>query len=153
MNSYKPDSEFDLEKRTFNTFEFYKKHQDFITPAGLSFFQADWDETLKDFYHNKLNMKEPIYEYDFPVAILKDQVHYPHRQPFNLYMDRYADPKEVNKRFLVEKLSKTHPFNGPEKQLKYPNAQDMRHLPSWIQTEIRKKNLGWGRVREIQSDD
>lgn len=153
LKDYKIEKEFDLEMRTFSTFEFYKKHQDFITPAGLSFFQADWDESLKEFYHEKLNLKQPIYEYDFPENILKEQVHYPIKQPFNLYLDRYMDPKDVNQRFLVEKLSKTHPFKGPEKSLKFPNAHDMRHLPSWLQTEIRKKNLGWGRINELKLDD
>lgn len=46
----------DLSKRTFNTFEFYRKHQDDITPAGLSFFQANWDNSLTSFYHNTLSM-------------------------------------------------------------------------------------------------
>lgn len=153
LNSYKVTDEFDLEKRTFKNFDFYKQHQDFITPAGLAFFQCDWDNTLTDFYHNKLNMKEPIFEYDFPEVILKPQKHFPLKQPFNLYLDRYADPKDVNKRFVVEKLSKTHPFNGPEPKLRFPNAHDMRHLPSWIQTEIRKKNLGLGRIKELEAED
>lgn len=153
LNSYKVDEMFDLEKRTFNTFEFYKKHQDSMTPAGLAFFQADWDSTLKEFYHNKLNMKEPIFEYDFPEHILKEEKFFPIKQPFNLYMDRYSDPKDVNKKFVVEKLSKTHPFKGPETPLRFPNAHDMRHLPSWLQTEIRKKNLGLGRIKELDSKD
>ena len=45
----------DLSKRTFNTFEFYSKMQDVITPAGLAFFQSDWDKSLTDFYHNVLS--------------------------------------------------------------------------------------------------
>lgn len=153
LNSYKVSEPFNLEKRTFKNFDFYKTHQDSMTPAGLAFFQADWDNTLKDVYHHKLNMKEPIYEYDFPEHILQEQKHFPIKQPFNLYLDRYMDPKDVNKRFVVDKLSKTHPFNGPEKPLQFPNAHDMRHLPSWVQTEARKKNLGLGRVKELETED
>jgi len=44
-----------LQQRTFKTFDFYREHQDLITPAGLSFFQAKWDEGLTDFYHNVLS--------------------------------------------------------------------------------------------------
>lgn len=43
-----------LEDRTFSTADFYRERQDDITPGGLAFFQADWDSTLTDFYHNTL---------------------------------------------------------------------------------------------------
>lgn len=45
----------DLEKRTFHTFDFYGKHQDNITPAGLAFFQAKWDESVRDIFHNEFS--------------------------------------------------------------------------------------------------
>lgn len=48
-----------LENRTFVTRDWYQKYQDDITPAGLAFFQSDWDTSLKEFYHNTLQMKEP----------------------------------------------------------------------------------------------
>lgn len=44
-----------LEDRTFSTFNFYRERQDILTPAGLAFYQSDWDNTLKDFFHNKLS--------------------------------------------------------------------------------------------------
>lgn len=34
--------------------EFYRHFQDFITPAGLAFFQSDWDDSLTDFFHKTL---------------------------------------------------------------------------------------------------
>lgn len=104
----------DLDGRTFRTFDFYKTYQDVITPAGLSFFQSSWDTSLTDFYHNVLgiwktissqghfinlivvDMKEPRYEYDFPKPYIRDQTWFPLRQPFNLYLDKYRDPKEVS---------------------------------------------------------
>lgn len=46
----------DLEQRTFSTLEFYRARQDEMTPAGLVFFQSDWDESLTDFYHKTLSM-------------------------------------------------------------------------------------------------
>ncbi|CRK93170.1 CLUMA_CG006531, isoform A [Clunio marinus] len=140
-----------LEMRTFSTYDFYRKYQDEMTPAGLSFFQADWDDSLTDFYHNVLNMKEPVYDYDYPEAILKKEKAFPLRQPFNLYLDRYNDPKEVNKRFLEEELAKTHPFDGPEPPFRFPNAQYLAaNIPSWRKTEIRKARQKLGRINEIK---
>jgi large subunit ribosomal protein L38 len=46
-----------VEERTFNTFRFYSEHQESLTPAGLAFFQSDYDQTLRNFFHNVLNMK------------------------------------------------------------------------------------------------
>ena len=48
-----------LEARTFHSAEFYKEHQEVITPAGLGFFQSDYDSTIRDFFHHKLDMREP----------------------------------------------------------------------------------------------
>lgn len=85
----------DLEKRTFKTYDFYRKLQDNITPAGLAFFQSDHDSNLTEFYHNVLEMKEPIFEYDFPQSYHPPERYFPLRQAFNLYLDRYRDPKQV----------------------------------------------------------
>lgn len=60
-----------LEERTFLTRVWYSKHQDIITPAGLAFFQSDWDTCLTDFYHKNLNMKEPsMYSLEFFTLIM-----------------------------------------------------------------------------------
>lgn len=141
----------DLTVRTFDTYEFYRQRQEELTPAGLSFFQANWDDTLTSFFHNVLKTKEPIYDYDYPEAFLKEQVQFPKKMPFNLYLDRYNDPKEVNKRFLEQKLAKTHPFEGPEPSLKFPNAHAFGREPSWLKTEIKKNRLGIGRINDIDS--
>lgn len=34
---------------------FYRQFQDWITPAGLAFFQSDWDSSLTDFFHKTLS--------------------------------------------------------------------------------------------------
>jgi hypothetical protein len=44
-----------LEKRTFQTLDFYRERQDDITPAGLAFFQSDWDVSVTDFFHDTLS--------------------------------------------------------------------------------------------------
>lgn len=44
-----------LEKRTFKTSQFYRQYQDDITPAGLAFFQTNYDKSLTKFYHDVLS--------------------------------------------------------------------------------------------------
>ncbi|XP_037937152.1 39S ribosomal protein L38, mitochondrial [Teleopsis dalmanni] len=151
FSSYKLDKAdySNLDKRTFKTFDFYRKYQDDITPIGLSFFQTDWDESLTNFYHNVLNIKEPVYEYDFPDPYLADQKWFPLKQAFNLYLDRHRDIREVNKQYLERKLAKTHPFNGPEPKLRFPNAHSIKGKPSWLVTEIKKQRLGMGRINDF----
>lgn len=73
-----------LNERTFSTYDFYRKNQDDITPAGLAFYQADWDPSVKDFFHNTLDIKEPVFEYDFPEPYIRPQTYFPLKQPFNL---------------------------------------------------------------------
>ncbi|KAH8314573.1 hypothetical protein KR074_002592 [Drosophila pseudoananassae] len=137
-----------LEKRNFSTLDFYRQNQEQLTPAGLAFYQTNWDESLTQFYHNVLKLKEPVYEYDFPKAYLSDQKFFPLKQPFNLYMDKHRDQKVLNKEYLERKLAQTHPFEGPEQPLRYPNAHPIRDVPSWLRTEIRKRRLGQGRVQD-----
>ncbi|KAL9696191.1 hypothetical protein quinque_015476 [Culex quinquefasciatus] len=140
----------DSKQRTFQTVEFYRRFQDEITPAGLAFFQADWDQSLVGFYHDVLKRKHPVYEYDFPAPYLRDQEWFPLRRPFNLYMDKYRDPKQVAKEYLARKLARTHPFEGPEPALRFPNAHPVpREVPSWLTTQIKKDRRGWGRVNDV----
>lgn len=151
LSSYKKEGPcLSLKERNWSTYNFYRDHQDYITPAGLAFFQADWDSSVTDFFHNLLDMREPIFEYDFPPPYIRKQEWFPLRKPFNLYMDKYRDPKQVNKEYLLKKLKKVHPFKEPEPPLKFPNAQYIdRKVPSWLTLEIRKERLGWGRVNDI----
>lgn len=95
-------------------------------------------------------MKEPSYEYDFPEAYIRDQTHFPLRESFNLYLDRYRDVKEVNKEYLERKLAKTHPFHGPEPELRFPLAHYCGDKPSWLKTEIKKRRLKVGRINDVE---
>ncbi|XP_018576747.1 39S ribosomal protein L38, mitochondrial [Anoplophora glabripennis] len=142
---------FVLSERTFSTYNFYRNLQDDLTPAGLAFFQSVWDSSLKNFYHNVLNMKEPIFEYDFPPPYIRKQEWFPIRKPFNLYMDKYRDPKQINKEFLLRKLKDVHPFKPRPAPLPYPNAQYFEgYVPSWLKLEITKSRLKWGRINDIE---
>lgn len=151
LNEYKVSDEagVDLNARTFKTEDFYRKYQDDITPAGLAFFQSDWDNSLINFYHDVLKMKHPAFEYDSPAPYIRDQEWFPLRKPFNLYMDKYRDPKQINKEYLARKLAKTHPFDGPEPALRFPNAHPVKDVPSWLRTEIKRDRRGWGRVNDV----
>lgn len=140
-----------LEERTFQTLDFYRERQDDITPAGLAFFQSDWDKSLTDFFHNTLNMQEPVYEYDFPKPYSPPQKWFPLKQSFNLYMDRYRDSKQVTKEYLMKKLKEVHPFRKPDPRPMFPNAFpiDNKRIPSWLRVEIKKNRLGWGRINDV----
>ncbi|KAK5602605.1 hypothetical protein CRENBAI_006578 [Crenichthys baileyi] len=82
-----------LVDRTFKTVDFYRKHQDNMTPAGLAFFQCQWDASVSNTFHNTLNMKEPVFEFIRPPVYHPPQVKFPHRQPLR-YLDRYRDGKK-----------------------------------------------------------
>ncbi|XP_011635094.1 39S ribosomal protein L38, mitochondrial [Pogonomyrmex barbatus] len=139
-----------LQERDWRTLDFYRKYQDQLTPAGLAFFQSDWDSSLKEFYHNTLNMRVPVLRYDFPKPYIKKQVWFPIKEPFNIYLDKYRDPKQINKEFLLRKLKKVHPFNGPEPPKKFPlGHRESYYVPSWLKFEIIKKRLGYGRVNKL----
>lgn len=140
-----------LKERTFQTLDFYRERQDDITPAGLAFFQSDWDSSLTDFFHNKLDMEEPVYEYDFPPPYVRPQEYFPLKRPFNTYMDKYRDPKQINKEYLLKKLKKVHPFKTPDPPPKFPHAFriDNRTVPSWLRVAMKKDRLGWSRINEI----
>ncbi|CAH1962087.1 unnamed protein product [Acanthoscelides obtectus] len=140
-----------LPDRTFSTYDFYRVLQDDLTPSGLAFFHSDWDTSLKEFYHQTLEMKEPIFEYDFPPPYVRKQEWFPLRKPFNLYMDKYRDPKQINKEFLMRKMKHVHPFKEPPPPLPYPNAQYFDgYIPSWLKLEKRKSRLRWGRINDIE---
>ncbi|XP_032690476.1 39S ribosomal protein L38, mitochondrial [Odontomachus brunneus] len=139
-----------LKERNWQTRDFYSKHQHQLTPAGLAFFQSDWDYTMKEFYYDTLKMKMPIYQYDFPQPYIKKQVWFPLKEPFNLYLDKYRDPKQIMKEFLLRKLKKTHPFKGSDRKPLFPLAYRTHpNMPSWLKFEILKKRLGYGRVNDL----
>jgi large subunit ribosomal protein L38 len=53
LSNYKVTDTKDLSKRTFYTFDFYRNYQDSMTPTGLAFFQAKWDDSIKTVFHEQ----------------------------------------------------------------------------------------------------
>lgn len=150
-NYKKPEPCFELKDRDWNTYQFYRKYQDHITPCGLAFFQSDWDESVKHFYHKILDLAEPLFQYDFPKPYIKPQTWFPLKEPFNLYMDKYKDPRDVRKRYFLKKLKDVHPFKLPKPPLKFPNAQPFEeYIPTWLKFETMKERLGWGRINDVK---
>ncbi|NWR78689.1 RM38 protein, partial [Centropus unirufus] len=82
-----------LKMRTFSTFDFYRKHEDAMTPAGLAFFQCQWDSSVTWVFHQLLNMREPVFEFVRPPVYHPPQLKFPRRQPLR-YLDRYRDSEE-----------------------------------------------------------
>ncbi|KAG8430571.1 hypothetical protein GDO86_020362 [Hymenochirus boettgeri] len=82
-----------LKLRTFKTIDFYRKYEDNLTASGLAFFQCRWEDAVTQVYHQLLNMKEPIFEYDRPPVYHPRQVKYPYAKPLR-YLDRYRDTEE-----------------------------------------------------------
>lgn len=147
----KPEPCSELKDRDWNTYQFYRAHQDHITPCGLAFFQSDWDNSVRQFYHEKLGTEEPIFQYDFPKPYIKPDKWFPLKEPFNLYMDKYKDPRDVRKRYLLKKLKDVHPFKPPKPPLKFPNAQPFEeYMPTWLKFETMKERLGWGRINDVK---
>ncbi|XP_023985995.1 39S ribosomal protein L38, mitochondrial-like [Physeter macrocephalus] len=89
----RPSPCYQLAQRTFHTFDFYKKHQDTMTPAGLAFFQCRWDDSVTHIFHQLLDMREPVFEFVRPPPYHPKQKRFPHRQPLR-YLDRYRDSHE-----------------------------------------------------------
>ncbi|XP_076024039.1 large ribosomal subunit protein mL38 [Genypterus blacodes] len=82
-----------LVDRSFKTVDFYRRHQDAMTPAGLAFFQCQWDESVSATFHDTLNMREPVFEFVRPPVYHPPQAKFPHGQPLR-YLDRYRDGKQ-----------------------------------------------------------
>jgi len=135
---------FCLESRDFRSLDFYSKYQDQLTPAGLAFFQSDYDSSIRDFFHHTLNMREPRYEYEFPDWYVKPWSQYTHRNlknGFDEFLDRHRDPKDVQREVLEVKLSHTNPFTGDtEAYMKYPGIHEME-LHEKFPSPIGEKRL------------
>lgn len=135
-----------LRDRSFSTLEFYRKLQDDMTPAGIQMFQCDWDESVRDTFWNTLEMKEPRYEFKHPPPYHPKQQWYPHKVPFNLYLDRYRDVKDINEEVLRDKLKNVKPFEPPMKE-EYPLLNLLQKdlpngvEPSWLKTKLKHKYL------------
>ncbi|GAB1602361.1 39S ribosomal protein L38, mitochondrial-like isoform X1 [Argonauta hians] len=132
-----------LEQRTFKNIDFYKKYEDDLTAVSLQFFQCEWDKSVTQLFHNTLEMCEPSFEFIHPVRYLPEEKKWPHRKPFNKFLDNYRDSKEIQEEVLKKKLKDSSPFKPPSPRPEYPNIQPLSPgLPKWYRTKISDMRLG-----------
>jgi len=133
-----------LDARSFKTLDFYSKFQEQITPAGLAFYQSDYESSLREFFHNTLDMKEPKYEYEFPdwyVRPWRNFFDQGKEQGFDEFLDRRRDPKDIEKDVLEVKLAHTNPFTGDtDAYIKYPGIHE-EELQEQIAPPIGEKRF------------
>ncbi|XP_041376103.1 39S ribosomal protein L38, mitochondrial-like [Gigantopelta aegis] len=134
----RPQKCLSLKDRKFKTFDFYSDRQDVLTPASLAFFQSEWDMSVQQLFRHVLDMPEPVFEFIYPPPYHPVQKRYPIRQPFNLYLDRYKDVKEIQEEVLKEKLKRISPFAPHPPSPKYPGLKPLPlNMPSWLKTKVR----------------
>lgn len=91
-------------------------------------------------------MAEPVLEYDFPPVVLAPQKWFPIRKAFNIYLDRYKEPKQLQKELLIEKLKERHPFKPPPTPPRFPLAYHISNkYPSWLKEDIRRRRVKEGK--------
>ncbi len=73
------------------------------------------------------------------------------RVPFNLFLDKMRDPKEIQEELVRKKLATHHPFEGDmNKDIKYPNAHVISpDLPQWRRREIERERLRQGVFKDL----
>ncbi|RWS26394.1 39S ribosomal protein L38-like protein [Leptotrombidium deliense] len=144
--------DFELKKRLFDPLAFVQQHN--ATPVGLSWFQTTYDYWCHNLFHNVLNMRVPTYEWIQPKGKLQKQIQYPEKVGFNIYLDHYRDPKEINKQVLLERLKSVHPFEYdkeieprklPANIYKYPDNR-----MSWQRSIFWKKANRTGEYRNLR---
>ncbi|XP_069112763.1 large ribosomal subunit protein mL38-like [Argopecten irradians] len=143
-----PDNCMSLQQRTFQTSTFYKNLQDDITPVSVAFFQSEWDNSVTKTFWDKLEMKEPLFEFIHPSPYHPKQDKFPQAKPFNLYLDRYRDVKDLNEEVLKERLKTLSPLSPPPPPPKYPNIVQDKYAPSWLRLKNKHK-----RLREMHWED
>jgi large subunit ribosomal protein L38 len=70
------------------------------------------------------------------------------------YLDKYRDPKDINRDYLLDRLKKEDPFTKPKPKLRFPNVEPIpKGTPTWLADKIMKDRLGWGRINEVEEYD
>ncbi|MCP9258044.1 39s ribosomal protein [Dirofilaria immitis] len=137
--------------RIFTVGQLYKEFENQWTPSAISFAQASWDVSVNEAFH-RIGMKSPIYEYQYNPPVKMDQKEFPLKpQPFNLYLDQFRDPKEVNADLLKRRLQMREIDKNPE-QPKYPDidyAEHKKNIPFWQHDNLLKENSGSGRYKAL----
>lgn len=124
-------------QRNFKCSKFFAKHQESLVPVGLSFFQTEWDLSVKQVFHDHFEMKEPVYEFDFESKFIPKFEKYPKdKQPFNWYLMEYMDKKELNEQVMKDYMKQLSPFEYYPEPAKYPLLGLRKNGPRWHKFEM-----------------
>lgn len=138
-----------FEPRVFNSKEFFSKFSQKLTPVGLSFFQTEWDLSVRNFFQKVMKTKEPVYEFDHGPKFIPKFEKYPTGQAFTWYFQEYTDRKEVNERIMKNYLKDVNPFEPYQEGAKYPILDVGIVRPRWYKYELeneRKRKNEWNLV-------
>uniref|UniRef100_A0A0K0DFG9 Large ribosomal subunit protein mL38 n=1 Tax=Angiostrongylus cantonensis TaxID=6313 RepID=A0A0K0DFG9_ANGCA len=126
-----------LDGRVFLMSHFYKENEDTITPSFISFFQTSYDISVKNQLHG-MGLKSPLYEYKYNEPLKPEQKEFPKKpQPFDLYLDMYRDPKEIEQELLEERLRRAQLDDYQAPKWLDPNYNENKKvLPAWQHRRI-----------------
>ncbi|PIC55001.1 hypothetical protein B9Z55_000460 [Caenorhabditis nigoni] len=129
-----------LEERVHSISDLYKSHESQLTPSAIRFFQTSYDKSVKTALHS-LGLKSPLYEYEYRQALKPAQREFPEKpQPFDLYLDMYRDPKEVEKDILEKRLAEVKLDHVEEPEWIDPNwVENKKTLPAWQHDRILER--------------
>ncbi|VDL59702.1 unnamed protein product [Hymenolepis diminuta] len=169
-------------ERRFSTAEFYRRHQDHLTPAGLSFFQAAWDISVRSYIREYL----PIFEVEFPLELPPPQARFPladswfhaRHHPlgiplsnsrlgvfedvsFDVYLDRYRDRREMDTELVKMRLANEgNPLDEPDRPrsqsefpLISPRLPTSFEVPSWWRQQEIQRRLRKGRWAKLEGHE
>ncbi|GMR54154.1 hypothetical protein PMAYCL1PPCAC_24349, partial [Pristionchus mayeri] len=135
------DIDSDLGSRVFSTAKFYKEHESTVTPSALLFSNVLYDLSVKEALHAQ-NLQSPIYEYEWTERLKRDQKEFPLKpMPFDLYLDQFRDPKDVQADLLRERLEKVGiDDTTPPKFLDDNYVENKKRLDAWRHSKLLEKN-------------
>lgn len=107
-------------------------------------------------------MRCPTYEYVYPLQKSNfKQLQFPGRAPFNLYLDKFRDPKELSKEVLLERLKLIDLQESYQTEKMFPTFEGLPRLPhihklptgmpSWLKSTFRRKMAQIGRFRGLRA--
>ncbi|KAF8365489.1 mrpl-38 [Pristionchus pacificus] len=131
----------DLGSRVFSTAQFYKKHEEKVTPSALNFANVAYDVSVKEALHAE-NLQSPLYEYEWNERMKRDQKEFPLKpMPFDLYFDQFRDPKDVQADLLRERFKKVSIDDvTPPKFLDDNYVENKKKLDAWNHAKLLEKN-------------
>jgi hypothetical protein len=148
--------DFSPDSRRIDVKKFIDDHSSLdMTPVGMSWFQTVWDQSSNEVFHDYMKMQAPVYELVQEKMAKRDMLDkaYPGKIPFNIFMDHYRDPKEINEKVLLERLKTVDPFDYKDQYVPPkvpPTVFRDEKIPSWMYSVMFKKKNKIGYWRGLR---